>query len=570
VSSKYALLVGVSAYDDPGLSKLEAPPDDIGALRAVLEDPTVGAFDRVVPLVDQPRDIVMDALHELYEDRAADDLVALYFSGHGVVDAGNRFFVAVAGTRLGRLRQTAVHYRDVHKLMDESPAKGQLVILDCCHAGAFADRARAAAGTTVLRDDVLGTAGRAVGAGEGRWILAATDATSYAFERDQLIASGDRPRLGVFTEALIEGLRTGAGPEDAEFVTSEALYAFAEARVRAEVPTMRPQRWVSEGSAPLRLARRASAPSLPQEVLDDLASANFRTRLGTILFVEQRVAADAKLAEAARRALGERLDVERDYEVRERLARAVEALKVGPGPGPLTIFRDVEAPWCPEMVAIPAGRFAMGSPPDEEGRWDDEGPQHAVSVPAFAIGRYPVTFAEYDHFCEVTGREKPDDRGWGRGRRPVINVSWEDAQAYLAWLSEATGKPYRLPSEAEWEYACRAGTTTPRYAEPLADIGWFRDNSDRRTHPVGEKAANAWGLHDTLGNVVEWCADHWHDSYEGAPSDGSAWIGDGAGRVVRGGSWDDGARLCRAACRFRLGPGNRLDGQGFRPARGQV
>ena len=117
-----------------------------------------------------------------------------------------------------------------------------------------------------------------------------------------------------------------------------------------------------------------------------------------------------------------------------------------------------------EMVVIPAGSFLMGSPPGEKGRRDGEGPQHRVTIGyRFAVGRYPVTFAEYDHFCKVTGRKKPEDQGWGRGRRPVINMVWDDAVAYCQWLVKATGKPYRLSSEAEWEYACRAGTTT-RYA----------------------------------------------------------------------------------------------------------
>jgi formylglycine-generating enzyme required for sulfatase activity len=163
----------------------------------------------------------------------------------------------------------------------------------------------------------------------------------------------------------------------------------------------------------------------------------------------------------------------------------------------------------------------------------------------FAVGRTPVTFAEYAHFAESTHREKPPDQRWGRGNRPVIHVSWQDAVAYAQWLSDQTGKRYRLPSEAEWEYAARAGTETPwSFGNAESELGafaWYGDNSGGQTHPVGEKEANPWGLHDVHGNVWEWVQDCLHDNYEGAPTDGSAWEGEARGdcgrRVLRGGSW---------------------------------
>jgi Uncharacterized conserved protein len=179
-------------------------------------------------------------------------------------------------------------------------------------------------------------------------------------------------------------------------------------------------------------------------------------------------------------------------------------------------FKDDDLPWLPEMVMLPAGTFLMGSPPGEAERAEWEGPQHQVEISRrFAIGRYAVTFDEYDHFCEVTKREKLDDARWGRVRRPVINVSWEDAQAYLAWLSGETGQAYRLPSEAEWEYACRAGKTTPfsfgntitpeqvNYNGNHPYGGGKKGPFRKQTVPVGSLPANSWGLHEMHGNVWE-------------------------------------------------------------------
>jgi formylglycine-generating enzyme required for sulfatase activity len=258
------------------------------------------------------------------------------------------------------------------------------------------------------------------------------------------------------------------------------------------------------------------------------------------------------------------------------------------------VFRDVDAPWCPEMVVIPAGEFLMGSPEKEEGRWNAEGPQDRVTIATrFAIGRYPVTVAEYRKFIEATGHrhdkgvyvltgsnwKKDASKSWQdpgfaqTDRHPVVGVSWRDGVAYCEWLAKETGQPYRLPSEAEWEYACRAGTTT-RYSwgdaitEKDANFGGHIG----KTTEVGAYPANPWGLYDMHGNVWEWVEDVWHDSYEGAPADGSAWT-DGEGtnssrdRVGRGGSRDDDPGDLRSAGRSGGEPDGRDDGLGFRVAR---
>jgi formylglycine-generating enzyme required for sulfatase activity len=239
----------------------------------------------------------------------------------------------------------------------------------------------------------------------------------------------------------------------------------------------------------------------------------------------------------------------------------------------LELFRD--GLFAPEMVVLPAGEFLMGSPEGEEGSVEYEGPQHRVTIgQRFAIGQYPVTFDEYDRFCAATPRENPADAGWGRARRPVINVSWDDAHAYIAWLSQETGHTYRLPSEVEWEYACRAGTTS-RYSFGDAITPGnanYADSDLGRTSEVDTYPANRWGLHDMHGNVWEWVEDDWHENYQRAPSDRSAWKDAGVARdsrrcVLRGGSWGNSSRDCRSAFRGSSNAVNRLHAVGFRVAR---
>ena len=179
----------------------------------------------------------------------------------------------------------------------------------------------------------------------------------------------------------------------------------------------------------------------------------------------------------------------------------------------------------------------MGSPDSEPEREDDECPQHWVQVPAFEIGRYPVTFAQWDACMAAGGcRHMPDDLGWGRGQQPVINVSWKDAQEYVRWLTRVTGEHWRLPTEAEWEYAARAGTKTPfstgacittRQANYDGNYDYNNCGAETvyrgNTQPVGSYPANPWGLYEVHGNVWEWVEDQYHESYKGAPTDGSAW-----------------------------------------------
>jgi formylglycine-generating enzyme required for sulfatase activity len=212
------------------------------------------------------------------------------------------------------------------------------------------------------------------------------------------------------------------------------------------------------------------------------------------------------------------------------------------------------------MIVVPAGKFIMGSPENEFGRIASEGPQHEVTIAKpFAVSKFEATFEEWDACAAAAGCPRIADR-WGREQMPVIDVTWDEATAYVGWLSHLTGKEYRLLTEAEWEYVARAGTQT-RYSwgddpgKGNANCNGCGSQWDReQTAPVGSFKPNAFGLYDMHGNVWEWVEDSWHDNYDGAPLDGSAWLqgADPSLRAVRGGSWGIVPRDLRAASRYRV------------------
>ncbi len=308
---------------------------------------------------------------------------------------------------------------------------------------------------------------------------------------------------------------------------------------------------------------------------------------------------------------------EMTYQARRRFSReqvpdvtgdTTRVLAVPPkGRPPGETFKDCAD--CPEMVVVPAGSFMMGSPESEEGRDNDEGPRHRVTIPAsFAVGKFEVTRRQFARFIAASGHRVLsgchvfDGAAWsmdsGKGWRdpgfaqgddhPVVCVSWEDAQAYVRWLSGQTGQVYRLLTEAEWEYIARAGTRTYRYwgdDRTHSEVCRFANGADRSssfewrnmscsdgvgagTSSVGRFKANDFGLFDTIGNVWEWVEDCWNDSYAGAPADGRAWkSGNCSRRVVRGGSWDNNPRTLRAAYRSRGRAERRSNNIGFRVVR---
>jgi formylglycine-generating enzyme required for sulfatase activity len=229
-----------------------------------------------------------------------------------------------------------------------------------------------------------------------------------------------------------------------------------------------------------------------------------------------------------------------------------------------------ECPECPELVIVPPGDFVMGSPDTPY-----EKPERTLSVRRpFAIGRREVTFAEWDHCADAGAcKHRPDDRGWGRGERPVMNVSWDDVKLYTAWLSQKTGQRYRLPSEAEWEYAARGGTQTRYWWGDQFQPGMVncKNCSDilitDQPVKVGSLKPNPFGLFDMGGGVDQWVEDCWHKNYQGAPADGSAWIeNECPSRVIRSGSWRKDSSYARTANRGSYDTNVRYPTHGFRVA----
>src|SRR5215471_18541349 len=300
-------------------------------------------------------------------------------------------------------------------------------------------------------------------------------------------------------------------------------------------------------------ANRLSCPRAPDRACSASAGSNQMRILATPICI-------AVLTALSGSACGQ----DRDADSTRDLSHSRQQPSMEPG----EVFRDCED--CPELVVVPPGDFVMGS-----GDTPYEKPEHPISVPhPFAIGRTEVTFAEWDQCADAGAcKIRPDDHGWGRGSQPVINVSWEDTKQYLAWLSRRTGQQYRLPTEAEWEYAARAGTKTPFWWGK--DVGTGRAQcegcgspSGRQTSPGGSFRPNGFGLYDTVGNAAEWVEDCWNDNYRNAPKDGSAWTsGDCHLRVLRGGNFTSKPNDARSAARFRYDSDVRYYANGFRIVR---
>jgi formylglycine-generating enzyme required for sulfatase activity len=614
--AKLALLIGVSECAE-GLTALPAAVRDIEAMATVLADANMGGFE-VTTLPNPSRSEMERAIEILFENRAEEDLLLLYFSGHGFTDQAGKFFFSNRETRKpGRLvKSTATPANFVHDVMEDSNSDHQVVILDCCHSGAF--------GIT-FRDQASIDFDRELGAGgKGRIVLASSAAVEYSIER-----KGEE--LAVYTQYLVAGIKTGAADLDGDGAISvNELHDYVCEKVSKAYPAMHPERYVHRDGDKILLARA---------VISD-PEREYRKQVKACLADGMIYPADRRLLDRRWKALGLKAEVAaaieaeelRPYEehranlqeyeeaVREEAelefpltGRALRGLTALQKELKLTdeivagiqdrvlnensSFRNENSsfsalsPGLPrsteplvealgnnitlEMLPIPGGKFLMGSPETEADRRDNESPQHEVTIAPFYMSKFPITQAQWKVVAalpKINRDLKLDPSSFKGVKRPVEQVSWWEAIEFCDRLSQKTGSAYRLPSEAEWEYACRAGTTTPFYfgetiSKDQASLG-------SQTTDVGSFPANAFGLHDMHGNVWEWCLDHWHSNYEGAPLaeppgtgiDGSAWLSDqeDTRRVLRGGSWFDYPLICRSAYRNLYSPDDRDVNLGFR------
>jgi len=587
---RVALVIGNDSYRS--LPDLGNAVRDARAMAATLSE--LG-FQTVL-LTDTDRRSMGRALLDLERSAHGAEAALLFFAGHGIQVDGRNYLVPSDAEILdeGDLTLEAFAAEALVAPLQGSGSDVSILILDACRDNPLPQRMRGASRGLSVVPVPQGLSGTAV---------------IYAAQPGAAAQDGPPGGHGVFTGALLETLDSPGQKLEEVFKQTARLVQertngrqepFLSLSVTGDFYFRPPAAVVSPPPGPL-------PPESGQVLLFWQAIADSRRPEDFELFLQQF--GDSPLAPLAQARLAA-LATPPPPESRPGAEPAVGQYPRRQSPSAGSRFRD--CPDCPEMVVVPSGTFTMGSPSSERGRTSDEGPQRQVRIGApFAVGVHPVTVGEYGAFARATGgRGGPVTMTVGKnnmatvmvrrdgsgndcfdvaGRtgpnpprvnwhspgfsqsstNPVVCVSWNDAQAYVKWLSEKTGHRYRLLSEAEWEYAARAGTTT-RY--------WWGDGIDRSkanygggergTVPVGRYAANPFGLHDVHGNVWEWVEDCWNGSYSGAPSDGSAWLsGDCDRRVLRGGSWDNDPEWLRAAYRNRNGTGGRGNYVGIRVAR---
>jgi formylglycine-generating enzyme required for sulfatase activity len=584
-ATKRALVIGINAYPNLGAAaQLE---------RAVADAEAVGdrlaALEFKVTRLTAPTQITLDAILRGFDafkkTIEPGDMVVLFFAGHGMGLSDGTYLVPgdVREPSLeveATARRAAINENELTDALRQSRAGIVIAVIDAC------------------RNDLFSRAlGRELGNGrglrpaetEGVFKLYSASEGQTALDR---LPDGDTSKNSVFTRVFLKALatpglnlsalgstvrddvhelaRSVAPPHMQTPAVYDKLIGSTRVVLVPEPPAREP--------APITATQAAVTQSISvAETQDRLPGSGASDSTVTKLPGVQTAVAVPPVTPVVPPSdpCSGAVTVSFSSRCHAPLTAAQER-----GLQPKDSFRECDK--CPEIVVVPAGSFTMGSPQSEKERDKDEGPQHRVTFDRiFAVGKFAVTFEEWDA-CVADGGcngYRPNDQGWGRGWQPAVNLSWDDAKSYVAWLSRKTGKTYRLLSEAEREYVARAGTTTPfwwggsistqqaNYNGNLT-YGGPKGEDRQRTLPVDSFQPNPWGLYQVHGNVWEWAEDCYHDSYQGAPTDGSAWTsGDCSRRVVRGGSWADDPVVLRAADRNRSTVGIRSNRDSFRVGR---
>lgn len=584
---RHALVIGNGDYAE--LGKLRNPANDARDMAAALR----GLGFEVKLLVDADLASMEDAVIRLGSSLAqsSDSMGFFFYAGHGVQSGGVNYLIPADARIPGEtfLKTKALPAQSVLDTIASSRNALNVVVLDACRDNPFSWGRSGSRGLSVVGAQPAGSI-----------IAYATRAGS--------IAQDGQGRNGVFTSELLKQIGTpGLEINEVFKRTGKAVQTTTAGK---QVPAVYNQFFDSAylagakaaSAAPAVTAPAAPPPAPTLTVTRAYGSLSISAVTAGTLYLDGKALGELPAgAEASLDGIevGEH-GLELRYPGGEKETRAATVRK---GQSAEVVFDwKKEAPPAASppaslgsapsgFVLVPAGSFMMGSPDTEAGRSSDEGPLHELRLSVFYLSMFEVTFDEYDAYCAATGKPRPNDQGWGRGRSPVINVSWNDAVEYCNWRSMKEGikpcyaisetsvscdfnaKGYRLPTEAEWEYAAKGGPAAEGLAlnavyagsASLDQVAWHAGNSGKRTHPVGEKAANALGLFDLAGNVWEWCWDLYAgDSYSKSPATDPTGASSGSLRVIRGGSWNAGASYARSANRDYYIRGTRAGNLGFR------
>lgn len=572
---RLALVIGNSAYHEVGV--LANPVNDARAMAKALQSTGFAVILREnATKTDMER-----ALIEFGERLPVGGVGLVYFAGHGMQVNGRNFLIPI-DARIATEQATRLETIDADTVIEMmgGRARVSILVLDACRNNPFERRFRSATGGLAQ-----------MSAPEGTLIAYAT--------APGRVASDGAGSNGLYTSELLKALAVPG--QSIEQVFKQVRAGVSKASQGHQVP------WEASSLVGDFYFRPAAVPAPGPAAVDAdaMTCAALRTSSSHAAFEEYlRLFPQGQCAGFARVRIAELKPVvvaeppKPPTPVPQTsepppmatpqpigpLSSVLAAIQQAPPrpavpptappaetPAAGTVFRD--CPDCPEMVVVPPGRFLMGSPDTEKGRDDDEGPQHAVEIRhAFAAGRHEVTFAQWEA-CVADGGcngYRPKDQGWGRGNRPVTNVSWDDARAYVAWLARKTSRPYRLLTEAEWEYAARGGTATAfwwgdKAAYNKANCDGCTDKATGRTLPVGSFPPNSFGLHDTTGNVAEWVQDCFSNGYTEASAAGAALERQNCThRMLRGNDWSYPRETARSAYRRYYMAGERHHTYGIR------